>query len=49
MALIGGCIATLSGVVNLGPLPLLFFAPVAALYLLGVVGVRAVASHPACA
>jgi hypothetical protein len=47
VALIVGCIATLTGAVRLGPLPFLFFAPAAALYLLGVVGVRTVASHPA--
>lgn len=32
VALIVGCIATLTGAVRLGPLPFLFFAPAAALY-----------------
>ena len=49
IALIGACLAALTGAVRLGPLPFLFFAPLAAIYLLAVVGVRAAAHHETCA
>ena len=47
VAMIVCCLRALAGESGLWPVPLIFFAPVAAIYLLGLLGIRKAAVHTA--
>ncbi|MEO8883277.1 MAG: hypothetical protein ABI377_07710 [Devosia sp.] len=47
VAMIVWCFRALAGDSGLWPVPLIFFAPIAAIYLLGLLGIRKAAAHAA--
>ena len=47
VSMIVWCLSALAGDSSLWPVPLIFFAPIAAIYLLGLLGLRKAAAHAA--